>query len=187
MIYVYGPKDKLPEEHEVINTTSHSKTWSKGLSPFFLGPCNLYNGMTAKLVENAWQYSKVYKQFTDSQGDPSERYFKWASIGWNSVNPARYPMGKGNKPLYSYWDGEKMDYVTARKKIYFPLYAKAVLKTDTYQRLKELYNERGVLHLWDFDGYNYIKENKSLKDVINDPNRKMGHAFVLAALLMKGY
>jgi hypothetical protein len=61
------------------------------------------------------------------------------------------------------------------------------MKSDAYNKLKEIYNNTGVLHLWDFDGYNYIKENVDLKEVINNPNRKMGHAFVLAILLMKGY
>lgn len=186
-VYVYGPKDKLPKEHEVINTTSHSNNWSKGLSPFFLGPCKLYDGYESKNVENGWQYSKVYKQFTDSNGDPTEKYFKWASMGWNNRQAVRYPMGRGIKPEYSYWNGEKLSYIEARKQIYIPLYGKAVLKSDAYAQLRELYNQRGVLHLWDFDGYNYLKMNKSLKDVIHDSQCKMGHAFVLAILLMKGY
>jgi hypothetical protein len=186
-VYVYGPKDKIPEEHEVINTTSRSATWSKQLSPFFLGPCDLYDGMKAKNVENAWQYSKVYKKHLNSDGSPSEQYFKWAKMGWDNQVAVRYPMGRGAIPEYSYWNGEKLDYISARKKIYIPLYGKSVMKSDAYNKLKEIYNNTGVLHLWDFDGYNYIKENVDLKEVINNPNRKMGHAFVLAILLMKGY
>jgi len=36
---------------------------------------------------------------------------------------------------------------------------------------------------WDFDGYDYLAKNMTLKNVINDEKRKMGHAFVLSMLL----
>jgi len=49
--------------------------------------------------------------------------------------------------------------------------------------LKKLYEESEVLFLWDFDGYDYLKWDLSFEDVINDPKRKMGHAFVIAMLL----
>ena len=39
------------------------------------------------------------------------------------------------------------------------------------------------VHLWDFDGYDYVAKRMSLNDVINEPKKKMGHAFVLAMLL----
>lgn len=182
-VFIYGPNDTLPKEYEVINTTSHSKTWSKGLSPFFLGPCELYSDYVSKNVENGWQYSKVYPQFVDENNNPNEKYFEWAKRGWTDTRANRYPMGKGKKPLYTYWNGEKLSYVEARKKIYIPMYAKAVIKTEAFKKLKELYDSSGVLHLWDFDGYNHIKLNKTLKEVVNDPTRKMGHAFVLAYLL----
>lgn len=39
------------------------------------------------------------------------------------------------------------------------------------------------LVLWDFDGYDHQALGISLAEVIEDPRRKMGHAFVLAMLL----
>ncbi len=39
------------------------------------------------------------------------------------------------------------------------------------------------LALWDYDGYDYLSMDMSLKDVLNDPSRPMGHAFVLASLI----
>ncbi len=45
---------KLPEDAVVINTTSRSSNWSRGLSPFFLGPIYLYDGFVSKNIENAW-------------------------------------------------------------------------------------------------------------------------------------
>jgi hypothetical protein len=91
----------------------------------------------------------------------------------------------GAKPAYSLWDGKKMDYVAARKQIYAPLYAAAVVKTESFYRLHKLYETKQEIHLWDFDGYDYLKMHRTLDDVLNDPKLKMGHAFVLAALLTR--
>lgn len=192
MVYVSGPKDKMRildlqrYGTPIINTTSHAKgLWSRELSPFLLGPVKLYNGYTAKNVENGWQYCKVYKEHVNGSGDPKPKYFEWAKAGWNKEKADRYPMGKGAIPEYSYWDGEKLGYIEARKKIYIPLYIKAVAKTNAYQKLKAIYREGRDLYLWDFDGYDYIRMQKSLDEVLNDPDHKMGHAFVLAMMLTR--
>jgi hypothetical protein len=186
-VYVWGPKDKSPKGVEVVNTTSRSINWSRGLSPFFLGPCELYSDYIASNVENGWQFSKVYQEHVDTNGNPTPKYFNWALSGWSNPQAIRYPMGKGRKPLYSLWNSKQLSYVESRKAIYVPLYAKAVVQTEAYSILRELYKKKGEIHLWDFDGYNYHKLGMTFKDVINDPNKKMGHAFVLANLLVKGY
>lgn len=183
MIYVIGPKDTAPPGANIINTTSRSTTWSKSLSPFFLGPVNLYSGFTSKNVENAWQFAKVYKRHVDTNGNPIPDYFVWAQKGWNSSYASRYPMGVGAIPEYSYWDGAKYDYIEARKKIYMPLYSETVKLTDAYAKLKKLAAPPGDLYLWDFDAYNHKDLGLTYDQVINDPTRKMGHAFVLAMLL----
>jgi len=182
-VKVIGPKDAPVVGVLVINTTSRSKNWSRGLSPFFIGPCHLYQGYISINMENAWQYSKVYPEFVDENDDPNPEYFKWAQQGWSKKWADRYPMGKGAISLYSYWDGERLGYIEARKRIYVPLYSRAVRNTEAYRKLKELYQQNPIVYLWDFDGYDYEALNMSLKDVINCPSRKMGHAFVLAKML----
>jgi hypothetical protein len=92
----------IPKGSIAINTTSRSKDWSKGLSPFILGTCNLYGGYVAQNVENGWQYSKVYHEHLDRFGNPSNTYWKWAINGWRSTWANRYPMGKGAVPEYSF-------------------------------------------------------------------------------------
>ena len=183
MIHVISPRDKPPEDAVVINTTSRSNNWSRSLSPFFLGPVDLYAGHKSQNIENAWQYSKVYEYYLEEDGSVGERYFNWAKDGWNSTRANRYPMGKDARPLYSYWDGEKLSYVEARKKIYVPLYAKAVKQTFAFEKLKKMHEEGQDLYLWDFDGYDHKACSLTFDQVINDPNRKMGHAFVIAMLL----
>jgi hypothetical protein len=183
MIKIIGPKE--PRNKFAINTTSSSTNWSKGLSPFFLGPVLLYTPFKSLNVENAWQFSKVYKKHCDGNGNPTDEYFKWAVNGWNSSYAYRYPMGKGAIPEYCYWDGKKLDYIQARKEVYVPLYSKAVRNTEAFKKLEELYKEKGNLILFDFDGYDHDSLNMSLTDVINCTNKKMGHAFVLKMILEK--
>jgi len=188
MIYVESYGYKGSDEDIIINTTSRSKTWSNGLSPFFLGPVELYGGYKSLNIENAWQYSKVYKQFMDAEGNPSKDYFTWAQGGWNNSYANRYPMGKGVLPEYSYWNGKKLSYTEARREIYIPLYAKAVHRTLTFKMLQSVIenNPDKNIYLLDFDGYNYTKLNMTFDEVINDSKKKMGHAFVLA-MLLHGY
>ncbi len=181
MIYVIGPKD--PRVKHAINTTSRSKIWSKGLSPFCLGPVTLSGAknLIAQNVENAWQFTKVYAEHLNDEGLPSSAYFKWAKQGFSDTRAHRYPMGKGRKPEYSWWNGEKLSYVEARRKIYIPLYSQAVSQTPEYQQLEKKYNQSEDLWLWDFDGWNRGK--MSWDEVIDGEDRKMGHAFVLAMML----
>ena len=173
-VFVYGPKDYAPDE--VINTTSSSNTWSKGLSPFFLKPFNI----NAYNIENVWQYSKVYKEHVEN-GEPTNEYFVWRKKGFDTYRAVRYPMGKGAIQEYSLWKGEKLNYIDARKKIYYPIYSQSVIRSEAYEKLYDIYISEREVHLWDFDGYDYRHTN--LKEVLNNPKRKMGHAFVLAALL----
>jgi len=188
MLYVeaYKNRFKLPEDSIIINTTSRSTNWSRGLSPFVLKAGHLYGEYYAENVENAWQASKVYEEFVDKDGNPKHEYFSWANDIWKSKYAYRYPMGRDRKPLYSYWNGEKLSYVEARIKIYIPIYGNAVIKSIAFKKLLEIYRtESKDIYLIDFDGYNHIKKGKTLLDVIKDPYMKMGHAFVIYGLLEK--
>lgn len=183
-VLVLGYRDKCPDDYTLINTTSKSTNWSRGLSPFFVGQkIHLYGNFFATNLENAWQFSKLYKEFGDENGNPTDSYYRWAVKGWGDTFAHRYPMGKGAIPLCSMWNGKALNYIEARKKIYIPLYSKEVVKTNAYKQLKTLYDSGCNIALLDFDGYDYLKLGYTFKDVILDPKRKMGHAFVLAMLL----
>lgn len=180
MIRIIGPRDKRVPG--AINTTSHSE-WTRDLSPFLLGPCAMYDGLESLNMENAWQFSKVYADQVDIDHNPLPEWYKWRDKGIASKFAYRYPKGKGAIPLYSYWNGEKLSYIEARKLIYIPLYVNAVKNTHGYKYLKKLYINGENIVLWDFDGYNHHKLNMSLDDVLHCTTRKMGHAFVLAMML----
>lgn len=183
MVTIIGPRDRYSGPYKPINCTSQANCWSAELSPFKLGPVNLYDGFVSENVENAWQFSKVYEQFTNKAGQPTRQYFDWAVKGWRDSYAHRYPMGKGAKPLYSLWDDERLTYIEARWKIYIPLYAQAVVGTPAFKNLRKLYTSRGEIVLWDFDGYDHRKSGMDYDDVINCETLKMGHTFVLGMLL----
>lgn len=166
--------------YKLINTTSRSTEWS-GLSPFFAGPCHLYGNVFAHNVENAWQYSKVYKQHIDKSGNPNAEWFKWSQAGFLNPSAVRYPTGKGAKPEYSYWDGDKLDLVSARLAIYIPAYQKAVRSTEAFWKLHRL-SRREALALWCFDGY--YDPTASWMQLVNNKKRSLGHSFVLQMMLM---
>lgn len=96
---------KNPYENAIeIDTTSNSGKYSD-LSPFKLGPCETYvPAFYSRNFENLWQYSKVYKECLNGDGKIDwERWTAWRNFGWMNSKAIRYPMGKGVKPLFSYW------------------------------------------------------------------------------------
>lgn len=190
MITMVGPHDKKKfiekKGTTLLDVTSHSTTWTKAFSPFFLGPCKLYGAYGAFNVENAWQYAKVYKQHLDTNGDPNAEYYAWAMRGWGKKRAERYPMGKGAVPAYSYWDGQKLGYVEAKRQIYIPLYERAVQDANILHGLiadVRRFQSAGLeVGFFDFDVFDNVKEKMTFEQVLNS-NRKLGHAFVLANMI----
>ena len=181
-----------------IDCTSHNpdKVMNEGLSPFYLGPIDCYDGLVSQTFERAWQCAKVYPWMVGVDGDPDDRYFAWRDEMWakrdfGSRLEIRFPAGKENarRCLYAWWkvDGtfRRLNYIEARKEIYIPLYAKAVVQSEAYERLVALRDSGKNLLLIDFDGYNvhHPKYNFTYNDAIHCPILKMGHGFVLAMLL----
>jgi len=183
MIKIIDPRDK--PDPTAIDTTSHSPhDWSSGLSPFKLGPLSLYGNRSAQIFENAWQFAKLYPEHADSQGEPTAAYWTWAERGWNSQRAYRYPLGRGRRPLCSLWDGQRLDYIAARKQIYLPLYQATVAHTPAYHQLEATYHRNGSITL--FDGYDHASLDMTLADVLDCPTRICGHSFMLALMLTYG-
>lgn len=182
-VYILPKWGKNPYNGVEVDTTSNSGKY-RDLSPFVFGPIKTYLPHTWALnFENLWQFSKVYPEHTYPDGTIKEEWYEWRRRGWRDTRAHRYPMGKGRKPLFALWNGERLGYIEARKKIYAPIYAEYVARTQSYKLLEAVYFSRENLILRDYDGYDYVAMDRTLKEVINDPARKMGHAFVLAMLL----
>ena len=179
MIYVRNHREKALDGVESIDVTSRGNLIQ--LSPFYAGPVNLYDDYKSQNVENAWQYSKAYAQHFDSKG-LSDSYWNWAEAGWKSKRAERYPMGKDAKPKCSIWNKKYLDYVQARIKIYWPLYSRAVYRTEDYQTLKQI--AKNDICLLDFDGRRIDLTGETICYVILNEQKKMGHCFVLYAMLI---
>ena len=179
-------KLRLKGNVQEVDCTSHAKYWAQGLSPFRLGPCKLKDGRTAKNMENAWQYSKVYADHLGRYDNVKKDWVEWSKNGFNSRFAERYPMGKGAIPKFSLYGNERLDYVRAKQLIYYPLYAKAVRKTEAYSRLVELYETCDILVIRDFDAFNRRELNMTLMDVATASHKRSGHGFVLEMMLTWG-
>lgn len=193
MIYVLPIFKPSPYSGLCVNTTS-SVGQFRELSPFILGPIGTWDPQVPQSLnfENLWQYSKVYPEYDNKQdGRPLPQWYIWRNAGWLNPRAVRYPMGKGAKPLYSYWDWRKLGYIEARKQIYASIYGRCVLQTRAFKRLSDLYGELleqgSNLILLDYDAYDHRRLGMNLIDVINEPKRKMGHAFVLMMLLVSEF
>jgi hypothetical protein len=57
-----------------------------------------------------------------------------------------------------------------------------VIKTNSFKQLYGLFQNKDII-LLDYDAYDHEELGMTLVDVVNEPNRKMGHAFVLIMIL----
>lgn len=187
-IQIVGPREiRALDRREILCVDTTAKTgWSAGLSPFVLGPCALYGGRTASVMENAYQFSKVYPDHLDADGNPGAAYWAWAEEGWRDPVAHRYPRGKGAKPAYAWWDGQKLGYLEARLQIYFTLYRDAVAGGAAFRRLQTAAREHDAIALFDFDGFDHDAAGMSLAEAFLVDRRPVGHAFVLKAMLLLG-
>ncbi|MBQ0092795.1 MAG: hypothetical protein KBS45_05665 [Clostridiales bacterium] len=200
--------------------------FDRQLSPFWIGPVISSDGTPAQIFEIFWQCGKVYPCHDDG-GKPNEDYFRWRNEFYAAPHCTKDLMRHANKSLgyehkdtryFAFFDKEKGEYVPlsfteARKKAYFPEYAKLVYNTPAFLWMKSLVDAGKKIALVDFDNYNYNEEcamkkkyeqyvNKckqekreptipksaflavrSMKDAVNCSFMSAGHGFVIKALL----
>jgi hypothetical protein len=190
VITILGPRNRRSPSNDIpyVNATCNDrKNWQSGLSPFVIGPAKLSDGRVSENMENAWQYSKVYKEHYDEVAcRPTFAWQEWSNNGFKSKKAHRYPMGRGKKPVGSWWEEQMLGYIEARKRIYFPLYRDCVRDTKAWPRLKQIFDRNHRLQIFDYDAWDHIGSGYSLKQVLHEPTQIMGHAFVLAAMLLYG-
>lgn len=179
-----------------INVCSAAPGAYKFLSPMKLGPIK-YNleddkrGETGvvkiKNLENCWQYSKVWEGEVDENNLPKEEFWTRRKDGWEDekghrwVKPKFDHNGNRNVTLFNYWKAERLGYQEAREKVYCPLYAELVQKTDVYKKLKKLVDEGCNIQILGYDGYDY--SDRTLMDCFLDTSKPFGHEHVLCGLL----
>lgn len=219
-----GGKYILPEFEgftPIVVMLKSSSKWYP-LSPYYLND----NGM---IMENIWQFSKVYEvvpkgtryqsRFSKKiiwdhpeevhvkDGELTKEYFAWREKGFHAEDPIRYPVGFNHrhKCLYAYYDGEKLDYVESRKKIYKKVYTDLVVKEKKFLELKQKLKKENLLII-EIDGprqesLNYYIDKYDVDDdfiknktmlatkenldiMLNDPKYPFGHGYCLASALL---
>lgn len=189
-------KDPRPriDYYMAVNVCSSSTGWSKGLSPMILGPVEHnekdYNGSllpTATCIENLHQGVKGYDIDLDDKGNLLPSYYERKHRIFTSKKGIRHPVPninkEGNKSmcLFSFVNGERLTYMEARKKVYCPLYAKMVVKSEAFARLSHMMNKGYNILLLDYDGYPV--DSTTLEAAFNDISRPFGHGHVLYCIL----
>ena len=184
MIYCLSFKHKLPDNAIIFNVTSRADIWTKGFSPFNLGPISLYDNYWSYNLENGYQFCGCYSEYIDDDGYPTKSYYEWAKKGWLTNKAIKYPKGAWNKPEFYWYDYKKLSHFEAQNQIFLPLYKRAVEKTTIYKRLKELYEstEQDIVFL-DFEGYDHRFLGLTWDQVMNNPDVPIGQGFVLAMML----
>jgi hypothetical protein len=126
--------------------------------------------------------SKVWTGETDENGEPLQEFFTRRALGWADSKAHRHvKKGTGpnpNVPLYSWWKGEHLSYLEARKRIYCPIYAQLVEKTKEFQTLKKLVEDGTNLQILGYDGYDFQGEGKTLQEWFDDAGRPFGKCLI---------
>lgn len=198
------------EDYIRIDVTSCNKNpkFVSEMSPLFIGPCVSSDGLVAQTFEDLWQYGKVYPKIydenkkivagIDENGNPTPEFYEWRKRFYalkkdkGDRHPA-FPSSIRHRDCkyMVYFDEngnlEKLDYVTSRKKVYIPEYAKLVVNTDSFKELKKQYESGAKIALCDFDAWNYygpnLDQDVTIIDVVNNPQFKVGHGYVIKMLL----
>ena len=128
----------------------------------------------------------------------------------NNKDAVRYPV-TFNKTvrascLYALWEGEKLGYIDARKKIYKKVYTDLVKKTNKFEKLKQMLQNGINFLIVEVDGprqesLEYYKEKYKVSDdfivnntievnsknmdiILNDTRHAFGHGYCLAMALL---
>jgi len=106
---------------------------------------------------------------------------------FEECSESNYLSGDGDKFPIVHHNGiiwEKLDYISARKKIYCKIYAELVQATYAYKMIKNLVDRGQSIQICEMDVRPDIITEEVLKVELNNNKQAFGHGYVLAACLM---
>ena len=198
------------QDYEVIPAWSRGRGEWKELSPFYI---HFEDGV---IFENFWQSNKVWREVgkqktanwnwpsevhLDKDNNPNDKWIHWHKTLKHHNLPVRRPNGKAI-PLYAYFNGEKLDIIEARKKIYIPYLKQLYRKNPVYQQLLEKVKSGKNIIIVEPDGplldlypdglevnltiLNDLIEKTNYDDLgVKNKYRPYGHGYVLAMCLLE--
>lgn len=222
----------LPDYETVIVTVKRDSPWFP-LGPYYLKDENGYifeniwqfHKVYRHVNEALSGYSQWLRMMivwrhpaethVNEEGDILPEYFLWRKKGLTNMAPVRWPQWhvqrdkycykSQQKPLYCFYNGEKLGYIEARKKVYLPEYIRLVKQHPLYQKLKEMSKHHNLLIVeWDGphqESMEYYKKKYNVTDdfivdstmnataenidlMLNDEKHPFGHGYCLAAALL---
>ena len=186
---LYGQRAIVPTKTIIIDVTSAQQ--KKNVNRLTFSPMTPIEGKYKGYwnFEAFWQSGKVFEGIPEND---VKRFWK------NVEKPTRrYPKskrkGKALKVLYTRFENseEKMDYVTARKKVYVPCYFDLIKEKEQTIYLKQLVMQGLDVVIYDFDGPRTqdgevmcLEINEELlNEKINDVRHPFGHGYIVGAWL----
>lgn len=150
------------------------------LSPMTLGP--VPSNPPCLLLENFHSGNKCYADEVDSDGDPTELFFKTQRQFYNDPIPHRHKREK-EKPLFSVVLDDKnvphkLTYIESRY-FYCTYYEQLTRKLPDFKELQKLHKEGFNLNICGYDAFPI----EDITEAYLNPKHPFGHERVLYALL----
>lgn len=192
--------------------------------------------------QKTWSHEAEAHALNYKKGKPLDvtkitpEYWKWRSKGMNHKFPVRYPNGYAGKAKCigclwprsgnstsnildtlhdvenEYIEMDQLDYISARKRVYVPLYIALAKQTEEFAELQAMLQRGENLQIMDVDGpddtiyddklpfpYNTMTKGthgvtsgvgsiemteENVKALLNDPTQPFGHGYCLAVALL---
>jgi hypothetical protein len=175
---IWAPRPKGSKPLDVTSAQSRTSENRRDFSPMTHGR----GYKTFHCFENYWQSGKVIDGVSKAKSDAF-----WRKL---EKPKRRYPGSKGKKVLYAQWgEGEKMDYITSRLKVYVPEYHSMMISTEMALAWKERVESGEDVVVYDFDGPRSPDGAPVCLEVTDDLLREklhnsrfpFGHGFIVAA------
>lgn len=174
--------------------------------------CEYYSRWDNTII---WKHSKERhiseESMNDSSQCPNKKYWTWRSKLLACPYAVRYPVGMTHRHSCLYAiesrNGPHLDYVEARKGIYFRVYRDLVKKQKKFKELRRRLEKGENLLIIEVDGphqesLDYYREKYSVKDtfidrstvyvspenmkiMLNDTKHPFGHGYCLAIALLE--
>ena len=200
---------KHPQIDNFIKIGAYSRgpaEW-RPLSPFLLGPIMInsdsddladdyhwtncrYKKMRHCLIfENYWQGSKIYNIDVDvdvdvDEGQIKDSFFKRRERLFSLDVPKRRPVPKSKgDAVAGFYNGQIMDYIESRKRIYCPIYASLIENSPQFLKLKSMLKTGHNLLIVGPDGADLPMTYATMYRAVNDPNICFGHELVICCSL----
>lgn len=159
-----------------------------------------YSKIYSEIVTEGGEHKNVLRENLrrDACGRlvPSEKWLAWRDTAFqNPLFDSRNEGFDANKPRvrraydrpskaeFWWWNGEILDAITARQKIYATLYRQYATQTPGFKRLQEIVANGDDLVIFDYDGYDWKDLGMTPADCVQDRNHSFGHGLVINLLL----